>query len=116
MSGITSITTKAVEKSTYVVSVSFTDENGDSVVPDSVKWTLLNIYGNEINDRLEVEITSLSNEIDIVLSGDDLVVEDGVEEATRILIIEATYTSTLGSGLPMNAQMEFSVVNLKYIT
>jgi len=109
---------RAIEQSTGCVTVSFKDESGAAVVPDSAKWTLVNNANNVVNNNEQVEIAAenLSSEITIVLSGDDLKIFSNVNSVeARWLIVEATYTSDRGAGLPLNQAYKFEVVNLKYI-
>ena len=62
----TILTTEAVEKSTYVVPVTFRDENGISVAPTAATWTLTNEYGVVINSRSDVAISPLAATVNIV--------------------------------------------------
>lgn len=91
--------TTAVEKSTYVVDLSFTDEDGTAVVPDTITWSIRDNAGNIVNSRDAVSATPAST-VTIVLSGDDLAY-DAYTKTARTLTIEATYTSTAGAGLPL---------------
>jgi hypothetical protein len=109
------LSTKAVEQSTYIVTASFTDEDGGVVVPDSLQWSLVDEFGDAVNGRKDVSVTSPQSSEDIVLSGDDLVIDAGRDEQTRWLVIEGTYTSTAGSGLPIKDQVEFIVTNLRKV-
>lgn len=99
---------RAVDKSTYIVRASFADEDGAAATPTAVTWTLTDSAGNVINER-EGEVIAPDDVIDIVLSGEDLDFADG---PTRVLIVEATYTSTLGAGLPLKNQCKFDIENL----
>lgn len=113
--GITTATTKAVEQSTYVITVAFKDEEGDAVVPDSpVLWTLVTKAGEVVNNREQQEIAAASS-VNIVLQGDDLNILFGADEEDRSLVVETTYSSSLGSNLPIKEQFDFKVINLKYI-
>jgi len=103
------LTTKAVDKSTYVVNCAFKDENGDAVVPNELKWTLTDDAGTVINSREDVVVAVPSSSEDIVLSGDDLKYSDGRH---RILTIEATYDSDAGSDLPLKESAKFMVDDL----
>lgn len=99
----------AVERSTYVIIASFTDEEGEAVVPQSgLNWTLTDRKGNVINERDAVTI-SPSTSVTIVLTGADLDADDG---PVRILTIEGAYDSDLGSGLPLKEQVTFHISNL----
>jgi hypothetical protein len=104
-----SLTTKANDGSTYVVTAAFTDEDGVAVSPDSLVWTLKNRDGDIINSREDVTVDTPSSSENIVLSGDDILYSDGAE---RILILEATYTSSSGEGLPLKDSVQFEIQDL----
>lgn len=108
--------TKAIEQSTFVITCSFTDEDGDAVAPDTLSWSLTDEDGTIINSREDVAVTSPSASEDIVLSGDDLALVSGHEEDERYLVLEGTYTSDAGTGLPIRDQVKFYVSNLKKVT
>ena len=110
----TALSLKAVEQSTYIITASFTDEAGNSVTPDSLKWSLVDRKKRIVNNRKDVEITSLDTSIDIVLSGDDIAI-DGDGEVERWIVVEGTYTSDAGSGLPFRDQASFRISNLKSV-
>ena len=113
----TTLSSVAVEKSTYVVVAAFTDENGDAVAPTTLTWTLTDSEGNIRNSRENVEVSSPSSSENIVLSGKDLALKNqGNYKEDRILKIHATYTSSYGSGLPLRASCRFSIVNLKAVS
>ena len=108
----------AVEKSTYVVTLAFKDEDNDPVTPASGTWTLTDEDGTVINSREDIEISGLSTSNDVVLSGDDLAVSSGFAGVSekRIFTFEGTYNSDLGVGLPLKDQLIFPVYNLGAIT
>lgn len=105
----TSITTRAVDQSTYVVNCAFKDENGAAVTPDSITWKLTDDAGNVINGRSAVAVAAPAASIDIVLSAGDLDYSDG---AARVLTVLAVYDSTLGSNLPLKDSVRFMVSDL----
>jgi len=113
----TKVTTEAIEKSTFVISVSFTDEDDSAVVPNSgLTWTLTDMDGDVINNRENVSITPAST-IYIVLQGDDLEIADSSNNYEgRIITVEGTYDSDLGSDLPMKDTCRFDVINLRKVT
>lgn len=101
----------AVEGSTFVVNIAPTDEDGNAVTPITGAWTLTEENGDVINGRKDVAIDSLSTSMDIVLSGDDLP-GGNQQERTLVLTFEGTYNSSLGSGLPLNDEVRFTLVSL----
>jgi hypothetical protein len=101
----------ASEKSTYIVTAEFFDENGVAMIPSSIKWTLTDMNGNVINSRHEIVIAPPTQSITIVLFGADLALGDN-DLGERALLIEATYTSTLGAGLPLNEELDFKIGDL----
>ena len=121
------LTSKAVEGSTYILSVAFTDENGDAVTPDSIVYTLTTENGYIVNS-LEDEPVTPDTSVDIVLSGDDLQILDG-EKKTVITIdgekfnqvnrhctIEWVYDSDAGQDLPGKDVAIFPLIDLTAIT
>jgi hypothetical protein len=108
----------AVEKSTYIVTMSFKDENDDAVVPASGTWTLTDGDGSVINSREDVALSGLAAEMSVALSGDDLTLSAGFSgnAERRIFTVQATYNSDMGAGLPLRDQLEFPVYNLGAIT
>ena len=109
----TTLTTQAVEESTFVVTAAFTDEDAVAVVPKTAVWTLSDKDGTVINGRLDVTISPLAASVDIVLSGDDLAIADG---KTRKLTIKATYDSDAGTDLPLNDELSFQIQRLVGVT
>ena len=112
---VTKLTAVAGEESTYVIEVAFEDETGAAVIPNtsSIKWTLTDTYGNVINSRNQVAVASAST-INIVLSGDDLSI--GTSGLTRVILIEATYNSSLGSNLPLREEVRFNIADYVKVT
>ena len=108
-------TTNAIEESTYVITASFVDEDGDAVVPNAgLVWSLTTLEGVEVNSRTDEAIASASS-VDIVLSGDDLALVDG-KDTYLILTVEGTYDSVLGNDLPIKDSAQFLIKNLIKVT
>ncbi len=106
----TNLDITANEQGTIVVRAAFTDEDGDAVVPaSSVAWTLTDTSGNEIATGTE----SAAASVDIVLSGSNLALQTG-ESGTveRLILVETTYNSTLGNGLPLKKSGAFLIEDL----
>ena len=115
----TRLTVKAIERSTFVVTAAFTDETGAAVVPNSgLTWSLYKRIGNPpvdtvVNSRSQVAIASAAS-ITIVLSDADLAIVAGQSKA-RYVLIEGTYTSTLGT-LPIKDEVVFEIADLVGVT
>ena len=102
----------AKDRSSYVVQLDFTDEEGNAVVPVSATWTLTD-GTNVINNQEDVVIGSLASTVYIALSGDDLAYTDGDH---RVLVVEGTYLSSLtGATLPTNAGCWFRIIDLPQV-
>lgn len=102
------VSTPAVEESTVAFQVSFTDESSppQPMSPTTLNWSLYDINGNVINSRSLVSITPAET-VTIVLSGNDLQLTSAPNQ--RRLVLRGTYSSSLGSGLPLVEQIHFLV-------
>jgi len=108
----TKATVAAEARSTYVVSVSFYDEDGVAAIPTAIQWTLKDGDLAVVNSRQNVSVAVPAAAVNIVLYEDDLALNDAdAEYETRYLIVAATYNSTLGSGLPLVGVLEFKLLN-----
>ena len=108
----TTLIIKADEESTYVVTFAFEDEDDNPVTPNSAEWTLTDISGSIINSRDGIDILPIVQTGDIVLSGDDLAIPDGVAgDVERRFRIAALYDSSLGSDLPLTGEAQFTIEN-----
>jgi hypothetical protein len=108
---MTVLTTPALEQSTYAIVASFFDEQNEPVEPnDDLTWTLTDLQGNVINARERVPIASATS-VTIVLHGDDLATCETCGRR-RVLTIEGTYNSALGSGLELKQEVQFKIANL----
>ena len=107
------LSTKAVDKSTYIITAAFTDEDDNAATPTALTWTLTDDSGTVINSREDVEVESPSSSEEIVLSGADLDVGDG---SVRILTVEGTYNSDAGTGLPLKEQVRFTIEDLTAVS
>jgi len=98
----------AKEGSTFVLTVTFEDENRVAFVPVTCKWTLANKAGAIVNGRQDVVITSPTASVTIVLSGLDLAAnQEG--NLSRILMVTGTYDSAAGSNLPFAGEVSFAI-------
>lgn len=108
---ITTIKPNANERSTYVIRVDLTDEDGAAVTPLSLSWTLQDIAGAVVNEREDVVIDSPQSSNTLVLEGDDLLV-DGFFSGRRIITFSGTYNSTLANGVSIAAAASFDIDRL----
>lgn len=112
----------ARDRSSYVVKVDFTDENGDTVVPTAATWTLTDGNGEVVNERSQTTIGSLAATVYLALSGDDLEYQTDDDDDTqrllnlRVVVVEATYTSSLTGGpLPVKKAIKFKIEDLPQV-
>ena len=101
--------TKPNERGTAVFTIAFTDENDNTVVPNTAAWQLMQTDGTVVNER-SFENCSLT-ETTVVLSGDDLQLFDN-DDRERIFAVQATYDSDVGSDLSLNDEVKFKITNL----
>jgi hypothetical protein len=108
----------AGEKSTYVVTATFKNENETLVVPSLIAWTLTDETGLVINARENVSVAAPAAVTDILLSGLDLAVQAGETAGVvgRVMTVNAEYNSTLGSGLPLKGEVRFFIDNVLKIS
>ena len=104
------------EKSTFIITATFRDEEGELVIPKSgLNWTLTDRQGNIVNGR-EAVVISPSTEVNIVLTGDDLAVDSTLDSVKRYLSIRGTYDSTYGTDLNITDEYEFEIDDLRGIS
>lgn len=101
----------AIEQGTLVVTAAFTDEDGSSVVPNNITWTLTDVSGNVVNARSAVVIAVPAASNDIVLSGNDFITSNGINEDVFLTVV-ADYDSSNGSGLPVVDQVRITIEDL----
>lgn len=84
------------------------DEDGTSVTPSAVAWTLSDASGTVVNSRDDVAGTP-GDPTYITLVTADLKHSDG---ANRDLVVKCTYNSTYGVGLIANESIRFSIEDI----
>ena len=108
----TELTPDAVKSSTFAINIVVKDEDGSAIIPATAKWKLTDEEGTVINSRSEVPISSPSESMDVVLSGNDLSFQTSENDiAYRRFIAWGTYNSDLGTGLPFYGSTTFRVVD-----
>lgn len=106
------LATRAKERSTYVITVSFTDDADLPVAPTTLTWTLTDLSGNVINSRSAISATPTASTMKIVLSGNDLALVSTAPNNTRAVLFEGVYNSSAGSNLPLRDQVQFQIEDL----
>jgi hypothetical protein len=107
------LTTKAPDKGTFIVSLSFKDAAGVATIPSAIVWSLYSGAGTVVNSRTSVSVAVPAASVDIVTSGEDLDFSDG---PARQMLVKATYSTTEGSNLPLYALVIFEVEDLTGVT
>ncbi|RLG68958.1 hypothetical protein DRN93_01445 [archaeon] len=107
---------KPVEESTALLSLTLKDEEGNVVVPKTLKWSLSDAEGNIINNRDEVDVSAPASTTKILLYGEDLALIDESDDGFRIITIQATYDSDNGTDLPFIDQIGFYIEKVSAIT
>ena len=105
----------ATEQSSFKITVTFYDESGNAVAPDTMAWTLTDEGGSVVNSRTDVSISSPASTESILLEGDDLAV-DGNSKVKRIVTFQGTYTSAeFGADLPLKDESVFTIIPITII-
>jgi len=99
-----------IDQNTRVVTVSFYDIAGDSVVPTSIVWTMTNGAGTVVNSRSAVVVATPATSVDLLLGEDDMAYSDG---PVRRILVEAVYDSTEGTDLPLRDVLTFPIRDLR---
>lgn len=105
----------APEEGTYVIQLSFFDEDGDAATPNVATWTLTDGKGAVVNGREAVSITP-AQVVNVVLRGDDLALGGDYFGRARKLLVSWTYDSDLGDDLPMNEEVTFRIDDFVKVT
>lgn len=108
----TRLTTHAQERSVFGITISFVDDAGAAVTPSAAAWTLTDGAGTIVNNRDAVPISPLSTSATIALADDDLALLTTLRGNARYVLIEYTYTSSLGADLTARDQGVFYIDDL----
>ena len=108
--GTVKITKVFDEGSTIKVTMTFTDDGGNSVAPKTGTWTLTNASGTVVNSRQDVAISTLSSTISVAVRSSDIVRAAG-DDGTRYFLFEGTYDSDLGTDLPLTGRCRLTVAD-----
>lgn len=113
---IETLADEAEELSSYKVTCAFTDDDGDAVIPNLIKWSFIDDDGNIINNRSWVSVAVPAASIEVALYGADLQIKSSEadnEAVIRRFVVYAEYDSDLGTDLPLYGSCKIRVRNLK---
>ena len=97
----------AKDRSSYVVQMDFTDEEGNAVVPVSVTWTLTDGV-DVVNRREDVSVAAPAATTYIAIHGADL--DAMIDGPVRYLTVLGMYVSSLtGETLPVRKAFFFVI-------
>ena len=105
----------ATEQGTFHVVCAFEDEDDAGIAPATLAWTLTDRDGNTVNGRSAVAVASPATSNTVTLYGTDLALIAG-QTNERIFLIEWTYDSPYGTGLPGKEQATFIIDPLKAVS
>jgi len=94
------LSTHAKAYGTYIVTITFTDEDDVAEDVKTLTWSLTNLDGDEINSRTNEVVAAPGSSEDIVLSGADLAANNDAK--TIEFTFKATYDSALANDLPLH--------------
>ena len=106
------LSTHAREEGTYHITATFSDEDDNGIAPTTLTWTLSTRAGTIVNGRNQVSEASPATATTITLQGTDLSIISG-ETNERLFLIEYTYNSDYGTGLPDKEEVTFIIDDLK---
>lgn len=112
MAARTVITALPAEEGHIAFDCQFYDETGETVTPDTVQWTLTDTNGRVITTQTGI---TPATTITILITGEQLALPDPLL-IKRHCLVEWTFTSTLGAGIPDKNQIEFNIQELTAVT
>ena len=107
---LTTLSTLATEGSTYVVTCIFTDEDSNTVTPQTnVAWRLHDSTGTQLSSGTEAPAATVT----IVLTDADISVAGTARGSSFLtLVVSTTYNSDAGSGLSLVDTARFQAINV----
>lgn len=106
----------ARERSTYPIRLTPLDEDGQPATLTGLSWTLSRLDGAIINERFAVALENLTTPV-VLLVGPDLAVDDeeGSNLVLRRVTFVGTYTSDLGTDLPLAEEVYVPIKPLRKV-
>lgn len=106
------VATKPAERGHVGFALTFTDETGEYVIPDSLSWTLSDDAGTVISSAPTVTPAS---SVTVVLSGADLALATASMPQRRLLV-EWTFSSSLGDYIPAKHEIVFTIDDMTAVS
>ena len=100
---------KPMEGGSAVLCISFKDDNKSPIVPLTLSWTLCDALGGIINNRQDEVVDTPASVTKILVYGDDLKLTDAEDDGFRLVLLDGTYDSSLGDGIPLKDQFGFYI-------
>ena len=100
-----------MELGTAVVTLTFTDEDGDTVIPTNLAWELRDLGTRVLINNRDFSSGSFSGNT-LVLTGLDLALISAGDQGKRRLGVQGLYDSSAGTDLPLKGEFEFSICKL----
>ena len=107
---VTHITTEVMDGKAKIFTVTCADEDGNDVAPDTMTWSLFNSDDDVVDSRESVTVTSPATSNTILVSGtaNSLLTDP---DRYRLFVVEWTYTSDAGSGIPAGDMADYYIVD-----
>jgi len=113
MSCISISDTNPCDGGSAVITLAFEDEDENVVVPSNLQWQLMNKH-LEIMNSLSFANNDFTGDT-VVLSGDDITLEDSSDSGERYFCVKGLYTSDAGADLPIIGELKFTIQDIRNI-
>ena len=100
------------EKSTSVQPITFTDEDGDAVTPDTATWRLHDLNSN-VNLQTATALASLASSMEITIGSTENRILNGDHVSE---VKELTINFTFGTGKQGTNKVRYKVNNLSFFS
>lgn len=107
---IAQLEVKPTEKGTAVITMSFIDQAGESVMPYSLQWQLMRKNGAVVNGRTFANGSLTGTHV--VLTGNDLAMFGDGDGGVRVFSVQGEYDSSIGTGLKITGECIFKIESL----
>lgn len=92
-----------------VATVTFEDENGDAVIPDSITWSLYDPAGAIVNTREDIAVAVPAASVDILIEGANNLYSGGYK---RVFVIKAVVDLAAGNDQDSNESATYQILDI----